>query len=89
MSKREQLKELEERVQYLKEEEYWAELALAYSILSDLCRIKVIILEDEEEVDLDKVNEWKKKAKEYKQLNKETIPKIDIDEYLKDIDKYL
>lgn len=85
MSEKEQLKKLEERIKELKELNEFAELCLSYSILSDLCRVKAERLLDEEVVNLEIVNDWKKKADHYKQLEKETIPKIDIDEYLESI----
>ena len=71
---------LEKRIIKLKEENALGDIALSYSILSDLCRVKAAILLDEETVDVDEVNSWKMKAEEYKQLEKNTILKLDTEE---------
>ncbi len=75
-----ELQRLEKRIQRLKEENEWGELALSYSILSGLCKIKAALLLEEEDVNIDEVNKWKIKAEEYKQLEKNTILKLDADE---------
>jgi hypothetical protein len=64
----------------LKKENEWGELALSYSILSDLCKTKAAILLDEDNVDLDEVNDWKTKAEKYKQLEKDALLKLETDE---------
>ena len=56
------------------------ELALAYSILSDLCKTKAAILLEEEHVNLDDVNKWKMLAEDYKRLEKDTLLKLDTEE---------
>ena len=71
---------LEKRIIKLKEENALGDIALSNSILSDLCRVKAAILLDEETVDMDEVNSWKMKAEEYKQLEKNTILKLDTEE---------
>jgi len=75
-----ELLRLEKRVAKLKEKGEWGELALAYSILSDLCRIKAAILLEEDNIDMDKVNDWKMKAEQYKKLEKDTLLKLDTEE---------
>lgn len=71
---------LEKRIQKLKEDHEWGEIALAYSILSDLCKIKAAILLEEENVNLEEVNDWKLKAEKYKKLEKDTLLKLDTEE---------
>ncbi|MFX1487599.1 MAG: hypothetical protein ACFFBI_00505 [Promethearchaeota archaeon] len=75
-----ELQRLEKRVEKLKEEGEWGELALSYSILSDLCRVKVALLLDEEDVDMEEVNEWKIKSEHYKKLEKDALLKLDTEE---------
>ncbi|MHA2036429.1 MAG: hypothetical protein ACW98X_08335 [Promethearchaeota archaeon] len=75
-----ELQRLEKRVQKLRVENEWGELALAYSILSDLCRTKAAILLEEDDVDLEEVNNWKVKSEEFKRLEKDAILKLDTEE---------
>jgi len=75
-----ELLRLEKRVAKLKEEGEWGELAFAYSILSDLCRIKATLLLEEDNIDMDKVNDWKMKAEQYKKLKKDALLKLDTEE---------
>lgn len=75
-----ELQRLERRIKRLIEDHEWGELALGYSILSDLCKVKAAILLDEEDVNLDEVNDWKMKSEEYKRLEKNTILKLDTEE---------
>ena len=75
-----ELLRLEKRILKLKKENQLGELALSYSILSDLCKVKAGILLDEDDVDLDIVNDWKMKSEEYKQLEKNTIVRLDAEE---------
>jgi len=75
-----ELQRLEKRIIKFKEDNALGELALAYSILSDLCRVKAAILLDEETIDMDEVNSWKMKAEEYKRLEKNTILKLNTEE---------
>jgi transcription elongation factor Elf1 len=75
-----ELQRLEKRNQKLKEENEWGELALSYSILSDLCKTKAAILLEEEDVNLDEVNEWKMRSEKYKKLEKDAILKLETDE---------
>jgi transcription elongation factor Elf1 len=75
-----ELQRLEKRVEKLKEEGEWGELALSYSILSDLCRVKVALLLEEEDVNLEEVNDWKIKAQHYKRLEKDALLKLDSEE---------
>jgi len=75
-----ELQRLEKRIQKLKEENEWGELALSYSILSDLCKTKAAILLEEEDVNLEEVNDWKVKGEHYKKLEKDTLLKLETDE---------
>jgi len=75
-----ELQRLERRIKKLKKENELGELALAYSILSDLCRIKAAVLLEEDDVNLDEINNWKMKAEEYKRIEKDTILKLDTEE---------
>jgi len=75
-----ELLRLEKRVVKLKEEGEWGELTLAYSILSDLCRLKAALLLEEDNIDMDKVNDWKMKAEKYKKLEKDALLKLDTEE---------
>lgn len=75
-----ELLRLEKRVAKLKEEGEWGELTFAYSILSDLCRIKAALLLEEDNIDMDKINDWKLKAEQYKKLEKDALLKLDTEE---------
>ena len=75
-----ELQRIERRIKKLKENNDWREIPFAYSILSDLCKIKAGILLEEEDVNLDEVNDWKMKAEEYKRLEKDSILKLDTEE---------
>ena len=75
-----ELQRLEKRVEKLKEEGEWGELALSYSILSDLCRVKVALLLEEDDVNMEEVNNWKIKAEHYKRLEKDALLKLDSEE---------
>ena len=75
-----ELQRLERRIVKLKEDNEWGELALSYSILSDLCKTKAAILLEEDNVNLDEVNNWKARAEKYKQLEKNTLLKLDTEE---------
>lgn len=75
-----ELQRLEKRIQKLKIDNEWGELALSYSILSDLCKVKAGILLEEDEVDLDDVNNWKMKFEDFKRLEKDALLKLDSEE---------
>ncbi len=75
-----ELQRLEKRIKKLIEDHEWGELALGYSILSDLCKVKAAVLLEEEDVNLDEVNDWKMKSEDYKRLEKNTILKLDTEE---------
>lgn len=75
-----ELQRLEKRIIKLKEENALGDIALSYSILSDLCKVKAVILLDEDNIDIDEVNNWKMKAEEYKRLEKNTILTLDSQE---------
>ena len=69
---------LEKRVEKLKKKNEWGELALSYSILTDICKAKAAeALEDEDKVNIDEVNKWKMKAEEYKRLEKNALLQLD------------
>jgi len=71
---------LEKRIHKLKEENHWGELALSYSILSDLCRVKAALLLEEEDIKLDEINDWKIKSESYKNLEKDALLKLESEE---------
>jgi transcription elongation factor Elf1 len=75
-----ELQRLERRIVKLKEENEWGELALAYSILSDLCKTKAAILLEEDNVNLEEIDNWKLRAEKYKQLEKDALLKLDTEE---------
>lgn len=76
-----ELQRLEKRVIRLKKNNEWGDLALSYSILSDICKAKAaILLEDEDNIDLDAVNEWKLKAEKYNRLEKDVLMNLDTEE---------
>ncbi len=81
-----ELQRLEKRIGKLIKENEWGELALLYSILSDICKLKVAqALEDEDKVDLDEANKWKFKAEEYKRREKDALLQLDTLELEKGI----
>ncbi|MFX0006561.1 MAG: transcription elongation factor 1 family protein [Promethearchaeota archaeon] len=75
-----ELQRLERRIVRLKEDNEWGELALSYSILSDLCRSKAAILLEEDDVNLEEIDNWKIRAEKYKQLEKDALLKLDTEE---------
>ena len=75
-----ELLRIEKRVKKFIVENKWGEVALSYSILSDLCKVKAAILLDEDDVDLDEVNSWKMKAEEFKRFEKDALIKLDTEE---------
>ncbi len=75
-----ELLRIEKRVKKFRAENKWGEVALSYSILSDLCKVKAAILLDEDDVDLDEVNSWKMKAEEFKRFEKDALIKLDTEE---------
>jgi len=75
-----ELLRIEKRVKKFRVENKWGEVALSYSILSDLCKVKAAILLDEDDVDLDEVNSWKMKAEEFKRFEKDALIKLDTEE---------
>ena len=73
-----ELQRLEKRIEKLRKKDEWGELALSYSILTDISKFKAAeALEDEDNVDLDEVNKWKIKAEEYKRLEKGALLQLD------------
>ena len=76
-----ELQRLEKRLIQLKKNNEWGDLALSYSILSDICKAKAaILLEDEDNIDLDAVNEWKLKAEKYSRLEKDVLMNLDTED---------
>ena len=75
-----ELLRIEKRVKKFIVENKWGEVALSYSILSDLCKVKAAILLDEDDVDLDEVNNWKTKVEEFKRLEKDALLTLDTEE---------
>jgi transcription elongation factor Elf1 len=81
-----ELQRLEKRIEKLKKKNEWGELALSFSILTDICKAKAAeALEDEDNVNLDEVNKWKIKAEEYKRLEKDALLQLDTLELEKGI----
>lgn len=81
-----ELQRLEKRVHRLVKENEYGELALVYSILSDLCKAKAAtLLEDEDDIDMEEVNNWKLKSEQYKRLVKDAVLKLDTMELERDI----
>ncbi|MHA1498870.1 MAG: transcription elongation factor 1 family protein [Promethearchaeota archaeon] len=82
-----ELQRLERRIPKLKKGDEWGELALSYSILSDICRAKAVeALEEEEEVDkLEIANRWRMRSEEYKRLEKDALIQLDTLELEKGI----
>ncbi len=81
-----ELQRLEKRVEKLKKDNEWGELALAYSILNDICKFKAAeALEDEDNIDMDVVNNWKLKSEEYKRKEKDALLKMESEELERDI----
>jgi len=81
-----ELQRLEKRVEKLKKDNEWGELALAYSILSDICKFKAAeALEDEDNIDMDVVNNWKLKSEEYKRKEKDALLNMESEELERDI----
>ncbi|MBN1214092.1 MAG: hypothetical protein JXA99_01495 [Candidatus Lokiarchaeota archaeon] len=76
-----ELQRLEKGIAKLKENNEWGELALSYSLLSSLCRIKAAqLLEEEDNADINEVNDWKAKAEKYKRLEKDVLLKLETEE---------
>lgn len=81
-----ELQRLEKRISKLKKENEWGELALSYSILSDICRAKAAEALEEEDIDkLEKANDWRRKSEEYKHLEKGALLQLDTLELEKGI----
>jgi len=80
-----ELQRLEKRISKLKKEGEWGELALSFSILSDICRAKAAEALDEDEADLDEANKWKLKSEQYKRLEKDALIQLDTLELEKGI----
>jgi transcription elongation factor Elf1 len=75
-----ELQRLSKRVEKLKQKGEWGEVALAYSIMSDLCKVKAAELLDEEDVDMDEVQEWKMKSERYKRLERDALLELETEE---------
>lgn len=72
---------LEKRIEKLKKEQEWGDLAFCYSVLSDICRAKAAeSLEDEDNADIDEANKWKIRAEEYKRKEKDALLKLEESE---------
>lgn len=76
-----ELQRLEKRNEKLIKEKEYGELALSYSIISDICKAKAAeALEDEDNVDIEEANKWKLRAEEYKKKEKDTLLKLETEE---------
>ena len=83
-----ELQRLEKRIEKLKKDNEYGELALCYSILADICRAKaaeLLDVEEESNIDMEKVNEWKLKSEEYKRLEKNALTSLGTGETKRDI----
>ena len=73
-----ELQRIEKRVEKLKKKNEWGELALCYSILTDICRFKAAeALEDQDNANLDEANKWNIRSEEYKRLEKNALLQLD------------
>lgn len=75
-----EIQRLEKRIPKLMKENEYGELALCYAILADICRAKAYLLLEEEDLDMEKVDEWKIRAEKYKRLEKDAVLKLDTEE---------
>ncbi len=76
-----ELQRLEKRVEKLKKQNEYGDIALCYSILSDISKAKAtLVMEDEDNIDMDEVNRWKLKAEEYKRLEKDALLHLESEE---------
>lgn len=76
-----ELQRLEKRIEKLMTDKEFGELALTYSILSDLCNAKAMILmDDAENFDEEVYHNWRKKAMDYKRKEKDALLKLESEE---------
>ena len=76
-----ELQRLEKRIEKLKKENQWGDIALCYSILSDICRAKAAeALEDEDNADMEVATDWRMKAEDYKRKEKDALLKMEAEE---------
>jgi transcription elongation factor Elf1 len=75
-----ELSRLQRRVDKLKRKQEWGELAFAYSIMADLCKVKAAQLLEEDDIDMEEVQDWKMKSKEYKRKEKNALLELDTQE---------
>ena len=80
-----ELQRLERRINKLREENEWGELALSYSILSDICRAKAAEALEEENSNYEEAEKWKMKSEGYKRLEKDALTQLDTLELEKGI----
>ena len=79
MEKEEIIEKLEAKIEKYKEMNDLGELMLSYSILVDVCKAKASEELEEEDVNLEVVDDWEKKANEYKQLEKRVKARLNIE----------
>ena len=73
-----ELQRLEKRIEKLKKDNEWGELALSYAILSDICRAKAAeVLESKDNVDMKEVERWNLRSEKYKRLEKDALLQLD------------
>jgi len=76
-----ELQRLEKRVEKLKKEKEYGEIALCYSILSYICKVKaVLVMEDEDNIDEDEINKWRFRSEEYRRLEKDALLYMESEE---------
>jgi len=76
-----ELQRLEKRIEKLKKENEWGDIALCYSILSDISKFKAAeALEDEDNTDMEAATEWRMKVEDYKRKEKDALLKMEAEE---------
>ena len=76
-----ELQRLEKRIEKLKKANEWGDIALCYSILADISRVKAALaLEDEDNVDMEAATEWRMKAEDFKRKEKDALLKMEAEE---------
>ena len=76
-----ELQRLEKRIEKLKKENQWGDIALCYSILSDISRAKAAeALEDEDNADMEAATDWRMKAEDFKRKEKDALLKMEAEE---------
>ena len=76
-----ELQRLEKHIEKLEKKNEWGDIALCYSILSDISKYKAAeALEDEDNADMEVATEWRMKAEDYKRKEKDALLKMEAEE---------